>query len=216
MDIPVIYVFTHDSIGVGEDGPTHQPMEQLIALRSIPNIKVFRPCDGRETAAAFVSALTQSSPTAIILSRQDLPQYENTGLAALTGGYVLADCKGTPDVLLISNGSEMELCMGAKQELADEGIKARVVSLPCMEEFEKQTDKYKESVLPKEVKARVCVEAGSHFAWYQYSRDYGEIIAMKTFGVSGPAKEVFNYFGFTKENVVEKAKLSIERVKQDN
>ncbi|MCD8041105.1 MAG: transketolase [Clostridia bacterium] len=213
MNIPVIYVMTHDSIGVGEDGPTHQPVEQLIALRSIPNMKVFRPCDGKETAAAYISALTQQSPTAIILSRQNLPQYENSGIKALTGGYVLQDCEGKPDVLLIGSGSEVELCSGAKEILKEKGINARVVSMPCMEEFEKQTEEYRNSVLPLDVKARVCVEAASHFAWYKYSRDYGEVIAMYSFGVSGPAKELFNYFGFTKENVAQKAIESLEKVK---
>lgn len=214
MNIPVIYVMTHDSIGVGEDGPTHQPMEQLIALRSIPNLKVFRPCDGRETAAAYVSAFTQSSPTALILSRQNLRQQEGSGMKAVDGGYVLSDCEGTPDVILMGTGSEIELCEGAKKILEADGVKTRIVSMPCMEEFEKQTDEYKESVLPKEVKARVCVEAASHFAWYQYSRDYGEVIAMKTFGVSAPANVLFDYFGFTAENVAAAARRSIERAKQ--
>ena len=213
MDIPVIYVMTHDSIGVGEDGPTHQPVEQLIALRSIPNIKVFRPCDGRETAAAYISAFTQNSPTVIVLSRQNLPQHEGSGIKALTGGYILSDCEGTPDVLLIGTGSEIELCTGAKELLAKEGIRSRVVSMPCMEEFEKQTEEYKEFILPKAVKARVCVEAASHFAWYKYSRDYGEVIAMKTFGVSAPAKELFEHFDFTKEKVAERAKASLNAVK---
>lgn len=213
MNVPVLYVMTHDSIGVGEDGPTHQPMEQLVSLRSIPNLKVFRPCDGKETAAAFVSAFTQNSPTVIVETRQNLPVYEKTGLNALTGGYVLSDCEGTPDVLLIGTGSEVELCMGAKELLANEGIKARVVSLPSMEEFEKQPEEYKDFVLPKNVKARVCVEAASHFAWYKYCRDFGELITMTSFGVSGPAKQLFAHFGFTKENVAEKAKLSIENVK---
>jgi transketolase len=215
MQIPVVYVMTHDSIGVGEDGPTHQPMEQLIALRSIPGLKVFRPCDGKETAAAFISAFTNNAPTVIVESRQNLPAYNNTGINAIKGGYVLADCFGTPDVLLISCGSEVELCMNAKDQLDSEGIKTRVVSMPCIEEFEKQSQEYKDSVLPKNVKARVCVEAASHYAWYKYSRDYGEVIAMKTFGTSGPAKQLFNYFGFTKENVVEKAKLSLENVRLD-
>ncbi len=211
MNIPVIYVMTHDSIGVGEDGPTHQPMEQLISLRSIPNIKVFRPCDGRETAAAYVSAFTQSNPTAIVLTRQNLPQYPGTGLKALLGGYVLSDCEGTPDVILMGTGSEIELCMGAKDILASKGRKVRVVSMPCMEEFERQTQEYKDSVLPPAVKARVCVEAASHFAWYKYSGDCGEVIAMHSFGTSGPAKQLFEYFGFTKENVAEKAELSISK-----
>ncbi|MDE7264658.1 MAG: transketolase, partial [Clostridia bacterium] len=177
MNIPVIYVMTHDSIGVGEDGPTHQPVEQLIALRSIPQIKVFRPCDGKETAAAYISAFTQDSPTVLVLSRQDLPQYEGTGIKALAGGYILADCEGTPDVILIGTGSETELCMSAKQILARDNIKARVVSMPCIEEFEKQTEEYKDYVLPKNVKARVCVEAASHYAWYKYAGDCGEVLA---------------------------------------
>ena len=213
MNIPVIYVMTHDSIGVGEDGPTHQPVEQLISLRSIPNMKVYRPCDGKETAAAYVSALSGTSPTAIVLTRQNLPQYANSGLAALKGGYVLQDCKGEPEVILISTGSEVELCTQAKVVLDGKGIKTRVVSMPCMEEFEKQSDEYKESVMPKAVKARVCVEAASHFAWYKYSGDCGEVIAMHSFGVSGPAKELFSYFGFTKENVIAKAAISLDKAK---
>ncbi|HBN12160.1 MAG TPA: transketolase [Clostridiales bacterium] len=211
MNIPVIYVMTHDSIGVGEDGPTHQPVEQLITLRSIPDIKVFRPCDGKETAAAYMSAFTGNSPTVLVLSRQNLPQYDSTGLRAMTGGYTLADCDGTPDVLLIATGSEVELCMQAKQMLESENIKARVVSMPCIEEFEKQTEEYKEHVLPSSVKARVCVEAASHYSWYKYCGDFGEIIAMKTFGTSGPADKLFPHFGFTKENVVKKAKLSLAK-----
>ena len=214
LNVPVIYVMTHDSIGVGEDGPTHQPMEQLIALRSIPNIKVFRPCDGKETAAAYISAFTQSSPTVLVLSRQNLNQNEGSGIKALAGGYILEDCKGKPDVILIGTGSEVDLCTGAKELLKKDGIKARVVSMPSIEEFEKQTPEYKEYVLPKAVKARVCVEAGSHYAWYKYARDYGEVIAMKTFGTSAPAKVLFEYFGFTKENVTAKAKQSIQNVKK--
>ncbi|MGN0814487.1 MAG: transketolase [Candidatus Coproplasma sp.] len=215
MNIPVLYVMTHDSIGVGEDGPTHQPMEQLIALRSIPNINVFRPCDGNETVAAFEVAFTESRPTVIVESRQNLPAFATTGEDAKKGAYVIADCFGTPDVLLIGSGSEIELCMAAKDELETQGIRARVISMTCMEAFERQTEEYKDSVIPRNVKARVCVEAASHFAWYQYSRDYGEVIAMTNFGVSGPAKVLFNYFGFTKENVVEKAKLSLENVRLD-
>ena len=212
-DIPVIYVMTHDSIGVGEDGPTHQPVEQLISLRAIPNIKVFRPCDGKETAAAYASALTNNSPTVIVLSRQNLPQYRTSGVSAITGGYILSDCEGTPDIILIGTGSEVELCTGAQEILAGEGIKARVVSMPCMEEFEKQTDEYKEHVLPSSVKARVCVEAASHFAWYKYAGDNGEIIAMRSFGTSAPADVLFKHFGYTKENVAEKAKLSLSKVR---
>ncbi|MDE5896917.1 MAG: transketolase [Clostridia bacterium] len=211
MNIPVVYILTHDSIGVGEDGPTHEPVEQLIALRSIPNMKVYRPADGKETAAAWISALTGTAPTALVLTRQNLPQYDNSGLVALKGGYVLEDCDGKPDVLLIASGSEVEQCVGAKAELAKEGIKARVVSMPCFEEFEKQSAEYKESVIPSAVKARVCVEAGSPYSWYKYAGDKGEIIGMSTFGASGPAAQLFKKFGFTVENVVEKAKLSLSR-----
>ena len=211
MNIPVTYILTHDSIGVGEDGPTHEPVEQLIALRSIPNMKVYRPADGKETAAAWISALTGTAPTALVLTRQNLPQYEGSGLVALKGGYVLEDCEGTPDVLLIASGSEVEQCVGAKAKLAEEGIKARVVSMPCIEEFEKQSAEYKESVIPSSVKARVCVEAGSPYSWYKYAGDKGEIIGMSTFGASGPAGQLFKLFGFTVENVVEKAKLSMSK-----
>ena len=192
MNIPVVYILTHDSIGVGEDGPTH-------------------PADGKETAAAWISALTGTAPTALVLTRQNLPQYENSGLVALKGGYVLEDCDGTPDVLLIASGSEVEQCVGAKAKLAEEGIKARVISMPCIEEFEKQSAEYKESVIPSAVKARVCVEAGSPYSWYKYAGDKGEIIGMSTFGASGPAAQLFKLFGFTVENVVEKAKLSLAK-----
>ncbi len=216
MKLPVVYVMTHDSIGVGEDGPTHQPMEQLVMVRSIPNVNVFRPADGKETAAAFVSAFTSDKPTVIVESRQNLPCYEhNSGEKALKGGYVIADCMEDPDVLLIATGSEIEQCIDAKKLLKEDGINARVISLPCMEIFDRQTEEYKEKVMPKSVKARVCVEAASHFAWYKYCRDYGELITMTGFGVSGPAKELFKHFGFTAENIADKAKLSIENVKNN-
>lgn len=211
MNIPVVYILTHDSIGVGEDGPTHEPVEQLIALRSIPNMKVYRPADGNETAAAWISALGGTAPTALVLTRQNLPQYENSGLAALKGGYILKDCTGTPDLLLIASGSEVELCVKAQEELAKENIKARVISMPCIEEFEKQNAEYKESVIPSSVKARVCVEAGSPYSWYKYAGEKGEIVAMSTFGASAPAPQLFKLFGFTVENVVEKAKLTLKK-----
>ncbi len=211
MNIPVIYLFTHDSIGVGEDGPTHQPVEQLIGLRAIPNLKVYRPADGKETAYAWLSALKGNSPTALVLSRQNLPQYEGSGEGALRGGYVLSDCEGTPDVLLIASGSEVEPCVRAQALLLEEGIRARVVSMPCIEEFEKQSAAYRKSVLPPEVKARVCVEAGSPYSWYKYAGEQGEIIGMTTFGASAPASLLFPLYGFTPENVVAKAKLSLSK-----
>lgn len=213
MNIPVIYIFTHDSIGVGEDGPTHQPVEQLAALRSVPNLKVFRPCDGRETAAAFISAFTQTSPTALILSRQNLTQIPNSGLKALTGGYALND-ENNPEVLLIGAGSEIGLCEGARELLAQDGIRAKVVSMPCIEEFERQTEEYKEKVLPKNVKARVCVEAGCSMPWYKYAGDYGEIISIDTFGASAPAEKLFEQFGFTKENVAKAARRSLQKIRR--
>ena len=213
MKLPVTYIMTHDSIGVGEDGPTHQPVEQLIMLRSIPGLKVYRPADGKETAAAWVSAMSGTEPTVLVLTRQNLPQYAGSGKAALNGGYILEDCEGTPDVLLIGTGSEIELCVKAKAELAEEGIQARVISMPCFEEFEKQSDEYKESVLPKAIKARVCVEAGCPYSWYKYAGDNGEIVAMTSFGASAPAGVLFNHFGFTVENVVAKAKATIEKNK---
>ena len=213
MNIPVVYVFTHDSIGVGEDGPTHQPVEQIVGLRTVPNLKVWRPCDGKETAVAFISAFTSYSPSAIILSRQKLPQYTSTGLKAMTGGYIISDYEDTPDVLLIATGSEVELCVGAQSLLAEEGIKARIVSVPCVEEFENQTAEYKEHVIPPEVKARVCIEAGSPYPWYKYAGDLGEIISMNTFGKSGKAEELYEHFGLTAENIAEKAKLSLSKVR---
>ena len=213
MKLPVTYIMTHDSIGVGEDGPTHQPVEQLIMLRSIPGLKVYRPADGKETSAAWVSAMSGNEPTVLVLSRQNLPQYANSGKDALKGGYILEDCEGAPDVLLIATGSEVELCVKAKAALAEKNIKARVVSMPCMEEFEKQSDDYKQSVLPSYVKARVCVEAGSPYSWYKYAGENGEIIGTEGFGASAPAGVLFPHFGFTPENVVMKALLSIRKSK---
>ncbi len=207
MDLNVTYVFTHDSIGVGEDGPTHQPVEQLIALRSIPNMKVFRPCDARETAAAYVAAYEQKGPTAVILTRQTLPSYDGTGRNALKGGYILSDSeKSKPDVILVASGSEVECCMTAKEMLKNDGIDARVVSMPCMELFEKQSKKYKESVLPTSVRKRVCVEAGSSYSWYKYAGLDGVVMGIDKFGISGPAKEVFELYGITAKHVYEKTK----------
>ena len=213
MKLPVTYIMTHDSIGVGEDGPTHQPIEQLIMLRSVPGLKVYRPADGKETAAAWVSALSGDEPTVLVLSRQNLPQYAGSGKAALKGGYVLEDCEGTPDVLLMGTGSEVELCVKAKAALAEKGVKARVISMPCFEEFEKQSAEYKNSVIPTTVKARVCVEAACPYSWYKYAGDCGETVCMTSFGASAPAGVLFPHFGFTVENVVEKALASIAKTK---
>lgn len=215
MNIPVIYILTHDSIGVGEDGATHQPVEQLIGLRSIPNMKVYRPADSKETAAAWVSAMKGTQPTCIVLSRQDLPTYESTGKGALKGGYVLFDSeKETPDVILIATGSELQLAVNAKEDLKKQGVDARVVSMPSIEVFEKQTEKYKESVLPKAVRARVAIEAGSSYSWYKYVGIDGETVCMDTFGQSAPANELFNLYGFTTKNVVKKALASVKKCKK--
>lgn len=206
MGLPVISILTHDSIGVGEDGPTHQPIEHLAMLRSLPNYNVFRPCDTRETAAGWYIALnSKTTPTALILSRQNLPALEGTGKAALKGAYVLKDCAGTPDVLLMASGSEVELIVKAADVLAEKGVKARVISMPCWEVFEAQDAAYKESVMPKAVRARLAVEAASDFGWYKYIGMDGDIICMDGFGASAPAGQLFKDFGFTVENVVEKA-----------
>ncbi len=215
MDIPVLYIFTHDSIGVGEDGVTHQPTEQLISLRSIPNITVYRPCDGAETVAAYMYAFSNKKPVAIVLSRQSLPQQENSSVNdAMRGGYILEDCDGAPDVLLISTGSEVQLCVQAKEQLEKQGKKARVVSMPSIEVFEAQPEEYRETVLPSDVLARVCVEASSPYSWYKYAGSYGEVIAVGEFGRSGSASDLFAKYGFTVENVVNKALDSISKTKQ--
>ena len=206
MGLPVISIMTHDSIGVGEDGPTHQPIEHLAALRSMPNYTVFRPCDTRETAAGWYTALTQpKTPTALVLTRQNLPLLPGTGKDALKGGYILRDCAGTPDVLLMASGSEVELIYKAYDELEKKGVKARVVSMPSWELFDSQPAEYKDSVLPKSVRARVAVEAACDFGWHKYVGLDGCVIAMDGFGASAPAQLLFEKFGFTVENVVAKA-----------
>lgn len=210
MNIPVTYILSHDSIGVGEDGPTHQPIEQLEMLRSIPGIKVFRPADSKETAAAYESAWTGKSPTAIVLSRQTLAQQENTGMNALYGGYIAEDStKENPDVILIATGSELDLAVRAKKQLAEEKIDARVVSMPCMELFDIQTAKYRDSVLPPNVRARVAIEAGRSTSWYKYVGLDGECCCIDSFGMSAPANVMFEICGFTEENVVKLAKKAI-------
>lgn len=207
MGIPLTYVFTHDSIGVGEDGPTHEPIEQMAMLRAMPNLHVFRPCDGNETQAAWYSAITsEKRPTALVLSRQNLSPIAGTGKDALKGGYVIDDCDGLPEIILMASGSEVELAVKAKKELEKEGKKIRVVSMPCMDLFEEQTEEYKESVLPKEVRKRVVVEALSGFGWGRYVGLDGAYVTMDGFGASGPAAELFEKFGFTVDHVVQVAK----------
>ena len=208
MQLPLTYVFTHDSIGVGEDGPTHEPIEQLAAFRSLPGFTVFRPCDRTETAAAWMYAVeNECGPTGLVLTRQNLPQMEGSSKDALKGGYVIADSqKEVPDAIIIASGSEVSLAVNAKEELKKDGIDVRVVSMLSMELFDKQSAEYKESVLPNAVRKRVAVEALSDFGWYKYVGLDGRVIAMEGFGASGPAATLFEHFGFTVDNVVKTVK----------
>ena len=208
MGVPLTFVFTHDSIGVGEDGPTHEPIEQLAMLRSMPNFHVFRPADATETAAAWYSAVSsQKTPTALVLTRQNLPQLAGSSKEALKGAYILEDSsKEVPDAIIIATGSEAHLAVGAKAELAKEGVDVRVVSMPCMDVFEEQSEEYKEKVLPKAVRKRVAVEALGDFGWGRYIGLDGAAVTMKGFGASAPAGLLFKKFGFTVENVVEAVK----------
>ena len=207
MGVPLTFVLTHDSIGVGEDGPTHEPIEQLAMLRAMPNLRVFRPCDATETSAAWLTAASsEKTPTALVLTRQNLAPITGSSREALKGGYVIDDCEGTPEVILIASGSEVELAVKAKAELEAEGTKVRVVSIPCMELFEEQSAEYREAVLPKAVRKRVAIEALSDFGWGKYVGLDGAYVCMKSFGASAPAAKLFEKFGFTVENVVNTVK----------
>lgn len=207
MKIPVTYVLTHDSIGVGEDGPTHEPIEQLAMLRAMPNINVFRPADATETAAAWYSAITsKNTPTVLALSRQNLPQIEGSSKETLKGGYIIAESiKAKPDAIIIASGSEVSLAVEAKKELMEKGFDIRVVSMPCMDIFEQQSDEYKEKILPQTVEKRLVVEAGSSICWGKYLGFKGKSVTIDTFGASAPANVLFKKYGFTVENVVNKA-----------
>ena len=204
MGVPLTFVLTHDSIGVGEDGPTHEPIEQLAMLRALPNFTVFRPCDEIETAAAWQYAIkSETTPTALVLTRQNLQPQSGSSKEALKGGYILEDStKSVPDGIIIATGSEVDLAVKAKAELIGEGIDIRVVSMPSMDVFEQQSVEYKESVLPKSVRKRVAVEALSEFGWGKYVGLDGDYVTMKGFGASAPANQLFEKFGFTVENVV--------------
>ncbi len=205
MKLPVTYIFTHDSIGVGEDGPTHEPVEQLAALRATPGIHVFRPADATETAAGwYLAATSRETPTALILSRQNLPQLAASSREALRGGYIIADSREkTPQAILIASGSEVSLALTAKDALQSEGIDVRIVSMPSTDLFDRQDETYRESVLPKAVRARVAIEALSGFGWEKYVGLDGAVIAMTGFGASAPGGALFRKFGFTVEHVVE-------------
>ena len=205
MGLPVTYVFTHDSIGVGEDGPTHEPIEQLAMWRALPNVNTFRPADATETAAGWYLAITSTkTPTALVLTRQNLPQLPGSSKDALKGAYVVSEAKDPADMkgILIGTGSEVSLAIEAQKELAAQGIDVRVVSMPCQELFDAQSAEYKESVLPHDVRARVAVEAAADFGWGKYVGLDGATVTMKGFGASAPAAQLFEKFGFTKENVV--------------
>lgn len=213
MGLPVTFVLTHDSIGVGEDGPTHEPIEQLAMLRSIPNLNVFRPADYTETAVAWASAIgSEATPTAIVLTRQNLPQLEGSSKEAFKGGYILAEAtnKDKIDLIIMASGSEVELALGAKEELEKEGKSVRVVSVPCMDIFETQSPEYIEEVLPSAVRTRLAVEAANPMPWYKYIGLDGDVVAMNSFGASAPAKVLFDHFGFTVANVVDKAKALVK------
>lgn len=209
--IKVIYIFTHDSVGLGEDGPTHQPVEHLAALRAIPNLVVLRPSDANETAEAWRTAVKEKdNPVAILLTRQSIPVIDrskyNSADNLAKGAYVIRDAEGEPEVILLSSGSEVSVTIDAAEKLESEGVKTRVVSMPSWELFERQSDQYKNEVLPKSVKKRISVEAGINQGWEKYIGDEGISISIETFGLSAPYKKVFEHFGITVENIVEKAK----------
>ena len=207
MHLPVIYVLTHDSIGVGEDGATHEPIEQLAGLRSMPNINVYRPCDGHETAYAWINALKSDCPSALVLSRQNLPLYEQTGKGTLNGAYIVSDSKKEkPDCILMSSGSELQYALEAQKTLLIDGIDCRVISMPCMELFDKMPCEYKKSLLPCDVRKRVAIEAGASMPWYKYVGLDGKIVGIDKFGASAPGEVLYEKYGMTTENVVKAVK----------
>jgi transketolase len=219
MEIPVIFVYTHDSIGLGEDGPTHQPIEQLATLRAVPNLVLFRPGDANEVVEAWkVLMQIKDAPVVLVLTRQALPTFDRSKYAPASGvakgAYVLADAPdGKPEVILMGTGSEVSLCVNAYEQLKTQGVKARVVSMPSWSIFEKQSDDYKKSVFPPGVKARVSVEAAATLGWDRYVGPNGIMIGMHRFGASGPLKDVLKKFGFTTEAVVDAARKAIAQAK---
>jgi transketolase len=216
IDQPVIYVFTHDSIGLGEDGPTHQPIEQLMSLRAIPRLVVIRPADANEAAEAWRAAMeSKERPVALVLTRQAVPTFDRTKYASAKelrrGAYVLADSSGEPQVILMATGSEVQLCVQAHESLAAEGIRSRVVSMPSWELFKQQPQEYRDSVLPPQVHARVAVEAGTGLGWREYVGLEGRVIARYDFGASAPIKDLLKHFGFTPERVADEARSLVKR-----
>ena len=213
MDLPCIFIYTHDSIGLGEDGPTHQPIEQLMSLRAIPRLYVFRPGDANEVAECWRAIMRlQEEPAALVLSRQAVPTFDRTKYAAASGAahgaYIFAD-SDDPEVILMGTGSELQLCVGAYEQLKQEGVRARVVSMPCWELFEHQPKDYKLQVLPPAIRARVAVEAGTTLGWKEYIGSDGVVIGRTDFGASAPVKELLRHFGFTVDRVVGEAKRVI-------
>jgi len=215
MDIPSTFVWTHDSIGVGEDGPTHQPIEHVASLRAIPNLAVIRPADANETAIAWREVIKRNKPAGFILSRQNLPVFDRAEYASVEGvakgAYILKDADGTPDVILIATGSEVQYAVGAQKILAEQGVKARVVSAPCLEWFNQESESYRESVLPSSVKARVSVEAGIAQGWRELIGDAGVTVSLEHYGASAAAGILFKEYGFTSENVATSALESIKK-----
>jgi transketolase len=216
MDLPVIYVFTHDSFELGEDGPTHQPIEQLMSLRAIPRVVVIRPADANETAEAWrVAMASKEQPVALVLTRQAVPTFDRTKYAGAEGlrrgAYVMADSPETPQVILIGTGSEVQLCVEAHQRLTADGIRSRLVSMPSWELFKQQSQEYQNSVLPPEVHARVAVEAGTGLGWREYVGSEGRVVAHYDFGASAPLKDLLKHFGFTAERVADEARSLVKK-----
>jgi transketolase len=219
--LKVIYVFTHDSIGLGEDGPTHQPIEQLAALRAIPNLTVIRPCDANETAQAWRAALQhQNGPVALALTRQSVPTLNRENFAPAErlhqGAYILSEAgDAKPDIILIASGSEIEIALGAADKLKEKNLAVRVVSMPSWELFESQPEEYRRQVLPTDIRAKIAVEAGSPQGWDRYVGEMGQVIALNHFGASAPYKVLYEQFGITADRIVEKALALIEKIKKD-
>jgi transketolase len=210
MRLRNIFVYTHDSIGLGEDGPTHQPIEHVASLRIMPNMRVWRPCDTVETAVAWKDAIErQDGPTSLVLTRQGLPHQQRTSeqIALIErGGYILKEPADAANIILIATGSEVALAVSAADQLATDGISARVVSMPCTDLFDSQPDDYRQQVLPSDIRARVVIEAGVTENWWRYAGDRGQVVGIDRFGESAPAPELFEHFGFSTDNVVARAK----------
>jgi transketolase len=206
MQLRVILVYTHDSIGLGEDGPTHQPIEHLTSLRAMPNLSLWRPCDALETAVAWIAAIERrNGPTALVLSRQPLPQQKRTAqqqAAVRRGGYVLIDCVGAPESLVMATGSEIGIAAQAVNSLNERGRRVRLVSMPATDVFDAQDAAYREAVLPKAIGRRLAVEAGATLGWWHYVGSQGRVLGIDRFGASGKASDLFPHFGFTVDNIV--------------